>query len=119
MFITNTNRPILSMPGANSNNVLVDARHSIKYFTQQPLLSAGGPAGARGGAESTVIIRGLSVALPLKEFDAAISSLMTSVNSKLVQCRWYALLKTTSQRHCISNVRHDPGYSAGLNTVWL
>jgi hypothetical protein len=48
------------------------------------------------------------------------------------------LLKTTSQRHCISNVRHDPGYSlddvttwrgfasagghkhsAGLNTVWL
>jgi hypothetical protein len=26
-----------------------------------------------------------------------------------------ALLKTTSQRHCISNVRHDPGY--GLDAV--
>jgi hypothetical protein len=42
-------------------------------------------------------------------FDAAISRLMTSVHSKLVQSRQYALLKTTSQRHCISNVRHDPG----------
>jgi hypothetical protein len=27
----------------------------------------------------------------------------------------YALLKTTSQCHCISNVRHDPGY--GLDAV--
>jgi hypothetical protein len=27
----------------------------------------------------------------------------------------YALLKTTSQRHCISNVRHDHGY--GLDAV--
>jgi hypothetical protein len=44
-------------------------------------------------------------------FDAAISRLMTSVHSKLSQSRQYALLKTTSQRHCISNVRHDPGYS--------
>jgi hypothetical protein len=29
--------------------------------------------------------------------------------------RQYALLKTTSQRHCISNVRHDHGY--GLDAV--
>jgi hypothetical protein len=36
---------------------------------------------------------------------------MTSVHSKPVQTGQYALLKTTSQRHCISNVRHDPGYS--------
>jgi hypothetical protein len=42
-------------------------------------------------------------------FDAAISRLMTSVHSKLVQSRQYALLTTTSQRHCISNVCHDPG----------
>jgi hypothetical protein len=28
-----------------------------------------------------------------------------SVHSKLVQSRQYALLKTTSQRHCISNIR--------------
>jgi hypothetical protein len=48
-------------------------------------------------------------------FDAAISRLMTSVHSKLVQSRQYALLKTTSQRRCISNVRHDPGY--GLDAV--
>jgi hypothetical protein len=39
----------------------------------------------------------------LTVFDAAISRLMTSVHSKLVQSRQYALLKTTSQRHCISN----------------
>jgi hypothetical protein len=32
-----------------------------------------------------------------------------------VQSRQYVLLKTTSQRHCISNVRHDPGY--GLDAV--
>jgi hypothetical protein len=42
-------------------------------------------------------------------FDAAISRLMTSVHLNLVQSHQYALLKTTSQRHCISNLRHDPG----------
>jgi hypothetical protein len=71
-------------------------------------------------------------------FDAAISRLMMSVHSNLVQSRQYALLKTTSQRYCISNVHNDTGYgldavttqrgfasagghkhSAGLNTVWL
>jgi hypothetical protein len=48
-------------------------------------------------------------------FDAAISRLMTAEHSYLVQSRQYALWKTTSQRHCISNVRHDPGY--GLDAV--
>jgi hypothetical protein len=43
------------------------------------------------------------------------SRLMTSVHSKPVQTGQYALLKTTSQRHCISNVRHDAGY--GLDAV--
>jgi hypothetical protein len=61
------------------------------------------------------------------------SRLMTSVHSKLVQSRQHTLLKTTSQRHCISNVRHDMpwrrnvdllvpavhNHSAGLNAVWL
>jgi hypothetical protein len=32
---------------------------------------------------------------------------MTSVHSNLVQSRQYTLLKTMSQRHCISNVRLD------------
>jgi hypothetical protein len=45
------------------------------------------------------------------------SRLMTSVHSNLVQSRQYALLKTTSQRHCISNVRHDPGYSLDAMTT--
>jgi hypothetical protein len=48
-------------------------------------------------------------------FDAAILRLMTSVHSKLSRSCQYALLKTTSQRHWISNVRHDPGY--GLDAV--
>jgi hypothetical protein len=49
-------------------------------------------------------------------FDVAISRL-TSVHSKLVQSRQYTLLKTTSQRHCISNVRHDPGYGLDVMTT--
>jgi hypothetical protein len=49
---------------------------------------------------------------------AAISRLMTSVHSNLAQSHQYALLKTTSQRHCIINVRHDHGY--GLDAVtWI
>jgi hypothetical protein len=43
---------------------------------------------------------------------------MTSVHSKPVQTGQYALLKITSQRHCISNVRHDPGYGLDAVTTW-
>jgi hypothetical protein len=43
---------------------------------------------------------------------------MTSVHSKLVQSCQYALLKSTSQRHCISNVRRDPGYGLDAVTTW-
>jgi hypothetical protein len=42
---------------------------------------------------------------------------MTSVHSNLVQSDQYALLKKTSQRHCISNVRHDSGYSLDAVTT--
>jgi hypothetical protein len=38
------------------------------------------------------------------------------MHSNLVQRRQYALLKSTSQRHCISNVRH--GYGLDAVTTW-
>jgi hypothetical protein len=52
---------------------------------------------------------------------ATIGDVMDDVTCKssIVQSRQYTLLKTTSQRHCISNVRHDPDYGLDAMTQAL